>query len=300
MPLAVGEDFEAGRVPTSFSPFLVLAAGAQRRGRGESTATRAIVPADSIPRFRSSARSRRRPSRPPPAPAARPVDDRSGTFRLGRLLEEEHVLLRVVGQGGLTLLSPIQRLNNASSGTCQGSRGRSRCKGHPASAIASSAGTMLADLVEDHVVRPAAPRKVFAEVVDDLVGAERPPGSGFRGAYGGRLRPKPLRGCTAAVPIEPGAAKTRMLRPSRGAPPSVGSRAQAPLRRRPRRLLEGQTLRHTRESGSFARRPALPSLQSVTPKTRSPTRNSPTAAPTSSISPASSMPRILRLGRRSR
>ncbi len=36
----------------------------------------------------------------------------------------------------------------------------------------------------------------------------------------------------------------------------------------------------------------------LTPKTSSPTSNSLTAAPTASTSPASSMPRILRLGRR--
>src|SRR5579871_780529 len=114
--------------------------------------------------------------------------------------------------------------------------------------------------------------------------------------------PKCRDSWTAAVPMDPEAPYTRMLRPF---PTSAGRR---PIRAR---ITPSQTAAASskptpaglRASAALSRMQTYsawaPNVQALTPKTSSPAVNSVTAGPAASTTPASSLPRIRCRGRRS-
>ena len=86
---------------------------------------------------------------------------------------------------------------------------------------------VLADRVEDDVVRLAVLREVLLRVVDDLVGAERAHELDvLRVAHRRDVRrPSALASCTAAVPIDAGGAVDEDAPPLAEGPPSPGTRS---------------------------------------------------------------------------
>ncbi len=160
---------------------------------------------------------------------------------------------------------------------------------------------VLADRVEDDVVRLAVLREVLLQVVDDLVGSERAHEldvlrvadrrdvarrSAWRAARPRFrwIRRRRRRGCSAPL------GESALRRHASAMHRSVADR---------RGLLEAHASRLVRKRAAARGRRRTPRVAPErTPKTSSPTSNSVTAAPTASTSPASSMPRILRFGRR--
>ena len=162
---------------------------------------------------------------------------------------------------------------------------------------------LLADGVEDDVVGLAVRREVLDGVVDDLVGAERSHdldvgGVAHRGDVGADVLGQLDGGRTdrPGCPVDEDALPARSFAQfrqvmARIAPShtAAASANEVPLGFS---AIGARSRTHTYSAWA-------PKRSAFTPKTSSPTANSVTADPTPATTPANSLPRIVRFGRRS-